>query len=152
MISKKTKTTIFEDFEGLDEKRETKPVIFFFYTDPSSTKDRSKAVLNCQQMVRLLGDKKVSPILAKFLCYKRNYETTDKSILKKYNVKTSPMIVIFDATGKVLYRLSSPKTKPDTLAATLEAIAKKSDKNLKNAQEKRERKAKKEAKKPGEDE
>lgn len=147
-ISKKPKLTIFDEFEGLDEKRETKPVVFFFYVQPKDQKDRSKSVLNCQQMGRLLSHPKVSGILnSEFHCYRRNFATTKKAIRKKYKVKTVPMLVFFDATGKVLYRLTSPKTKPERLEAMLKALVKKSDKNLEKLEKKREREQEKEEKK-----
>jgi thioredoxin-related protein len=99
-------------------------------------------------MERLLVNPKVSGILnSDFHCYRRNIKTTKKDILKKYKVRGAPMLVVFDATGKVIYRLTSYKTKPEKLAAILEALVKKSDKNLEKVKKKREKEEEKKAKK-----
>jgi len=139
--------TIFDEFEGLDSKREDKPVIFFFYIEATSQKDRSKPVLNSQQMARMLAHPKVSNQLSEFSCYRRNYKKTKKAIRKKYKVKTAPMLVVFDATGKVIFRTTSFKIKPERLVATLKKLVKKSEKNLEKFQKKREKDEEKAAKK-----
>jgi thioredoxin-related protein len=98
-------------------------------------------------MKRLLAHPKVSTVLSDFSCYRRNYKTTKKAIRKKYRIKTAPMIVVFDATGKVIYRTTSFKTKPEHLVAMLKKLVKKSEKNLKKFQKKREKDEEKAAKK-----
>jgi hypothetical protein len=142
-----SKLTIFDEFEGLDSKREGKPVIFFFYCKAESQKDRSKAVLSTQQMARLLAHPKVSSALGNFNCYRKNFKKTKKSIMKKYKVRAVPMVIVFDATGKVIYRLTNYKIKPETLVALLEKLVSRSGKNLDKLRKKRARNCKKEPKK-----
>ena len=91
-------------------------------------------------MLRLITHPKISPILnAKFLCYRQSIGNTDKSILEKYKVTTAPMLVIFDAKGKVIHRITNPKTKPSSLTTILNELVNKSESNLKKSQEKTEK-------------
>ena len=136
------KRKVFEDWLQARELGEAKPMIFFFYWPTSDKKDKDASknakaqAEKTEEMEKVLRDGDVSKQLARFYCFKVNmkelksYEEYGAAYMKKYKVKSAPVLILFDYKGTKLISITG-KQKSASLARKLKSAADKSDKTLK---------------------
>ncbi|MHC4663948.1 MAG: hypothetical protein ACYS8W_19980 [Planctomycetota bacterium] len=134
----KIEKTIFDDFEGLEDKKESKPVAIFVYV-PEKNGKATKASANCQKLIEVMEHPDVKPSFSKLTCYKISIDALDKERRKRYKISSAPALIFFDATGKRVKKITSPRIKPVVLKALINKIVEISGKRLKKLQKERDK-------------
>ncbi|TET35848.1 MAG: hypothetical protein E3J72_10090 [Planctomycetota bacterium] len=143
VVRKSTKRTCFDDFDALRGKEENKPVLLYFFTK-DKTDDSGKAskqFQNCRKIEAVLCKPEVTEALRSggFECYKVDTARLSRTLRKRYRVSRAPTLVFIGATGKVLKVVGTSRVKAKVLARLITTVAKKSEKDLRKLEKKREK-------------
>ena len=75
------------------------------------TSKEKKQIYLCDQMEKkLFVDNTFTESTKQFLCVKMDITQLPKELASKYKAKYAPLIVIFDCTGKPVYKINDPNT------------------------------------------
>jgi hypothetical protein len=129
-----SKADFWDLFTGMDEIKETKPVMLYFYWPQEDTDDEKigNMIRRCDLMEEnIFSHEEVRRATLRFHCRKCNLkEDMSDELRKKYKVVMAPKVLFFDVRGKKVWQLTSTKANPEGVAKKMNKIADKSEELL----------------------
>jgi len=127
IVSEIRKTSIFDDFKELEKLKYEKPVILFFFVNPSRERKIWLQAEDCLEVQeKIFAEPGFYEASLKFNRFRVDIEKLGKPLLRKYKVRSAPLTIFFDCAGKNIYSFDDAKENMDRLLKKMEDIVEKS--------------------------